>query len=67
MSDLVADQLYTAVELDFKTKQHRKLRIDEVASAMEAEKFVWIDVDISQAEEARKILTKLGLCAPELV
>ena len=64
MSD---DPLFTAVELDFKTKQHRKLSVDEISTSMEAEKFVWIDVDVSQADEARKLLTKLGLCAAELV
>jgi magnesium transporter len=64
MSD---DPLFTAVELDFKTKQHRKLSIDEITTSMDAEKFVWIDVDVSQADEARRLLTKLGLCAAELV
>jgi magnesium transporter len=62
-----SEPLYTAVELDFKKKEHRKIRIDEIAPAMEAERFVWIDVDLSQVDEARKLLAKLGLCAPELV
>jgi magnesium transporter len=64
MSD---DPLFTAVELDFKTKQHRKLSVEEISTSMDAEKFVWIDVDVSQADEARRLLTKLGLCAAELV
>jgi magnesium transporter len=34
---------------------------------MEAGKFVWIDVDIAQSEEARKLVTSLNLCAPEIV
>jgi len=68
MSDVgPSDSLFTAVELDFKTKQHRKLRIEEIANAMQGEKFVWVDVDLTQAEDARKLLTTLGLCAPELV
>ncbi|MBL0220822.1 MAG: magnesium transporter CorA family protein [Myxococcales bacterium] len=62
-----ADPLVVVVELDFKTKQHRKISVDEVKAAMEAEKFVWIDVDVSQVDEARKVLTKLDLCAPEIV
>ncbi len=62
-----SDQLFTAVELDFKTKQHRRLSVDEIAGSMEGDKFVWIDIDVSQAEDARRLLTKLNLCAPELV
>lgn len=62
-----ADPLVVVVELDFKTKQHRKISVDEVRSAMEADKFVWIDVDVSQVDEARKVLTKLDLCAAEIV
>jgi len=68
MSDVgSSDSLFNAVELDFKTKQHRQLEVDEVAPSMASEKFVWIDVDLTRAEEARALLSKLGLCAPELV
>lgn len=68
MSDVgSSDSLFNAVELDFKTKQHRKLEVDEVAPSMASEKFVWIDVDLTRAEEARALLSRLGLCAPELV
>jgi magnesium transporter len=61
------DPLFAVVELDFKTKQHRKIAIGEVKAAMDAGKFVWIDVDVAQSEEARKLLTSLSLCAPEIV
>jgi magnesium transporter len=61
------DPLFSVVELDFKTKQHRKLSINEVRSSMEAGKFVWIDVDIAHSEAARQLLTKLNLCEPEIV
>jgi magnesium transporter len=61
-----ADPLVSVVELDFKTKQHKKIAVDDVKAAMEAEKFVWIDIDINQAEEARKLLVKLDLIAPEI-
>ncbi len=68
MSDVgSSDSLFAAVELDFKTKQHRKLEVDEIAPSMASEKFVWIDVDLTRVEEARALLGKLGLCAPELV
>jgi magnesium transporter len=63
----VVDPLFTVVELDFATKQHRKLSVDEIQGSMEAGKFVWIDVDIGQGEAARSLLTKLNLCEPEIV
>ena len=59
--------LFTAVELDFKTKQHKRIAIAEIQPAMAAGKFVWIDVDISHTDEARKLLTGLSLCEPEIV
>jgi magnesium transporter len=62
------DPLCSIVELDFKTKQHRKLNLDEFRASMADGKFVWIDVDIAQTDAARKLLAKLeGLCAPEIV
>ena len=61
------DPLFVCVEMDFKTKQHRKLSVNDVKASIEAGKFVWIDVDIAQSEEARKLLTGLNLCAPEIV
>jgi magnesium transporter len=61
------DPLFVCVEMDFKTKQHRKLSINDVQTSIEANKFVWIDVDIARSEEARKLLTTLNLCAPEIV
>ncbi len=63
------DPTWAAVALDFATKQHRKISIDEVKEAMDGErKFVWIDVDIANREEARKILTKVEyMYAPEIL
>jgi magnesium transporter len=63
-----ADPLVSVVELDFKTKEYKRLgSCEEARAAMEAGKFVWIDVDVAQAEEARALLIKLDLCAPEIV
>lgn len=62
-----ADPLVSVVSLDFKAKQHEKLSLGEIKSAMEAGKFVWIDVDVTQVEEARKLVTGLDLCAPEIL
>jgi magnesium transporter len=61
------DPLCAIVSLDFKSKTHAKLSLDTFRAEMEAGKFVWIDVDISQSEEARKLVASLNLCAPEIV
>jgi magnesium transporter len=61
------DPLFSVVSLDFKTKQHVRCSLDAVRTEMEAGKFVWIDVDIAQSEEARKLVASLNLCAPEIV
>ncbi|MDB4962968.1 MAG: hypothetical protein JWP01_2967 [Myxococcales bacterium] len=62
------DPLCSIVELDFKTKQHRKVTLDEFRGSMADGKFVWIDVDITQTDAARRLLGKLeGLVAPEIV
>jgi magnesium transporter len=61
------DPLFTIVSLDFKAKQHAKLSLDTFRAEMDAGKFVWIDVDIAQSEEARKLVASLNLCAPEIV
>jgi magnesium transporter len=61
------DPLFSIVEFDFKSKQHRKLSLSEIGASMAAGKFVWIDVDIAQGEEARKLLTSLNLSNPEIV
>lgn len=61
------DPLAVIVELDFQTKGHRKLGLGELRPAMDAGRFVWIDVDIAQQEEARALLARLELCIPEIV
>ena len=61
------DPLVSCVSLDFKTKQHKRITVEETQPAMYAGQFIWIDVDIAQTEEARTVLTKLGLCAPEII
>jgi len=66
-SALIADPLVFAVELDFKTKHHQRITVDDIKPAIEAGRFVWIDVDVAQVDDARKILGKLDLCAAEIV
>lgn len=64
---MTIDPLFTIVSLDFKTKVHAKSSLDTFRSEMAAGKFVWIDVDISRSEEARKLVAQLSLCDPEIV
>ena len=61
------DPLFSIVSLDFKTKQHTKHSLESFRAEMDAGRFVWIDVDISQSEDARQLLRTLNLCTPEIV
>lgn len=61
------DPLVACVSLNFETKEHRRIGVEDTQPAMQAGQFVWIDVDVGQTEEARAVLTKLGLCAPEII
>lgn len=61
------DPLVSVVELEFKTKQIRRIGPDDVHSSIDAGRFVWIDVDVALADEAHALLAKLELCAPEIV
>lgn len=62
-----ADPLFSIMELDFKTKQYQKLTLSNFRDSIAANKFVWIDVDISRSEEAQKLLLELALCAPDVL
>lgn len=64
---LDGDPLVVAVELDFATKQHRRIATDDLGAAMEAGRFVWVDVDVARVEEARALVGKLGLCSSEIL
>lgn len=61
------DPLVTVVELDFKAKVHRRIAVDDVRASIAEGKFVWIDVDVARVDEARALLTRIALCAPEIV
>ena len=61
------DPVMVAMELDFKSKAYRKLEADDVRASMTAGKFVWIDVDLAREADARRVLTTLALCVPEIV
>lgn len=61
------DVLSVVVAFDFAKKQDPIIPVAEAKAAMEAGSFAWIDIDITRVDEARKLLTDLGLCAPEIV
>lgn len=63
----LGDPLVSIVELDFKTKAHSKICVAELGAAMDAGRFVWIDIDVAQLDEARALLGRLQLCMPEIV
>jgi magnesium transporter len=64
---VVADPLSLVVAFDFAAKTAPVIPVAEARATMDAGKFVWIDIDIANVEDARKLLTDLGLCAPEIV
>jgi magnesium transporter len=57
----------TAVAFDFGTKQCPSIEPSAAAAAMEAGRFVWIDVNLARADEARAVLDALALCPPDLL
>jgi magnesium transporter len=63
----IVDPLVCIVELDFKTKAHRKICADDLRGSIDTGHFVWIDVDIAQLDEARALLGRLSLCVPEIL
>jgi magnesium transporter len=64
---MVGDPLATVVAFDFASKQAPVIGVHEAAAAMERGNYVWIDVDLSRAEEAKALLAGLGLCSAEIV
>lgn len=63
-----ADPLATVVAFDFASKQAPIISVAEARAAMVGDrKFVWIDVDVARADEARKLLAELALCSTEIV
>lgn len=64
---IVGDPLATVVAFDFAAKQAPVIGVHEAAAAMERGNYVWIDVDLSRADEAKALLAGLGLCSPEIV
>ena len=64
---MIGDPLATVIAFDFGAKQAPAIGVHEVAAAMERGNYVWINVDLSRADEAKALLAGLGLCSPEIV
>ena len=50
----------TVVALDFAKKQEASIPLGEAVAAMAAGRFVWIDFEVGDAAEGRRLLTSLG-------
>ena len=57
----------TACSFDFATKRLLDVPASDAHREMEAGHFVWIDVNLERADEARALLDGLGLCPAEVV
>src|SRR5688572_7828262 len=57
----------TVVELDFATKIERAIPIDETKASIAAGKFVWVDMLMTNAVEAKQLLTALGVIGDEII
>ena len=61
------DPLVQIVSFDFNLKELGAPALAELGATMDAGRFCWIDVDVTNVEAARRLLGELGLCAPEIV
>jgi magnesium transporter len=69
VADAIArlDPTLFIAELDFATKIERQISMSQIKPSMASGKFVWVDVDVTNVDEARQNLSTLALCAPEIV
>jgi magnesium transporter len=62
-----APPVATAVSLNFAAKRLTDITPADAKTEMLEGRFVWIDVNLERADEARALLDGLGLCPPEVV
>ncbi|MBK8252575.1 MAG: magnesium transporter CorA family protein [Polyangiaceae bacterium] len=55
------------VAFDFDRKVEERLELGAVRNSMIDGRFVWVDVDITEAAETKAALTRLNLCADEII
>lgn len=57
----------SVVEFDFDPKREQPLDPSQIAAALEAGRFVWIDVDVADPEQAAQVLAELSLLNHEII
>jgi magnesium transporter len=57
----------TAIAFDFTAKGLADIDAASAKAEMAAGRFVWIDVNLERADDARALLESLGLCHPEIL
>ena len=57
----------SVVEFDFETKTEKSSTIEEVRPAIESGRFIWIDVEWSDAIEARRVVSSCDLVRDEVI
>ncbi len=62
-----AGSTVTVVDFDFEAKTDREIGLEDVAAAMEAGRFVWIDVKWSDPVATRSLLASLGSLDDEII
>jgi magnesium transporter len=68
MSELVpVECAATVVAFDFESKKEETIAFAQVAAAMEAGRFVWIDLDAQSAQEAARLLACLPLLQEDVI
>lgn len=55
------------VDFDFANKVEKTITFDEARAAMDAGRFVWIDIHATDAKEARRLLQSLEIVAEETI
>ncbi len=56
-----------AVEMDFDKKIEQQIELGRAREAVKEGRFVWLDVDVSEIEPAKKLLASFGLVADEIL
>jgi hypothetical protein len=57
----------TLVELDFEARRERAIALEDAAAAMARGRFVWIDVDVADVADGRRLIAGLGLVSDDVV
>jgi magnesium transporter len=57
----------SVVDFDFTNKTEKTISFSEAAEAMKAGRFVWIDIDASDPQEARQLLSALRIISEETI